>query len=896
MDLGGFEKVAEETVSEQLSKIDARILDWTIGALGEDGRLETFFDLTPGFLNSKLVMNLRGNFNDELRCKFADALVGLLGRTLLSKSISDLAKSRRLINFMTVADLIPDFCNVSYSVYGILDRHLDQVPQSIETGNALAHWCSSKDDVIADAAHCIVANTLVNARERDDRWKALAKRVFCLPEYVVGDYIAHEDNTVLLSILIFTTRKAFWSASWTSRILLALSKFSIHDTLPGLQHGFCALWNEIARGVRKGTATFDAINVLRGVRHAYIALHRDTDAAPPAFTDSIDHLPYERSLYPLCNIASHRRNSSAEGPHTPASPYKSLNTEPGQVTLQSTSNIHPSVAPQVLLTPLVPTEVSGQLDQSSLSAGDISTPDDLTPDSRTEETSQAPPATPLTFSHLDPVPVIITPPDGSDLPSLSPLDPGNVPNALQYITSALAASFPRLPESRKQRDIVAPCAASEISEIPSAGPTAVPTPASGFAACPPPEHVPHERRAELLALLRGASTSCPTGNATLPLLRVRGLANRGNKCFAITVLHLLAHCPPFWNLFRQLGRFKAPERGGCSTPLVDATVRFLGEFVYEEKPSPTQQPQQAVSGKSREEEEEEKEVYDLGPFEPTYLYDAMKEKNQLDKMLNGGQQDAEEFFGFYLDALEEELQALLDSISPPASAAPKVEGPEEGSQSGEVFTISNMAESVKSPIMRLFGGKSFMTRRVPDQPSSGKVDNWKSLKLYIQDDWVNTIERALVNLSQPQLMQDGSTEQVLIKTLPPLLVLHLVRFQRGTDAGDTVKIGKPIQFLPELEIPTGHMASTAPGAAQPARYTLLGVLYHHGESAGSGHYTVDVVHPNQDGLGKAWLRINDDMVNEVGHDVVFDGHDEERADGRCAYMLVYRRAAPALGG
>lgn len=63
---------------------------------------------------------------------------------------------------------------------------------------------------------------------------------------------------------------------------------------------------------------------------------------------------------------------------------------------------------------------------------------------------------------------------------------------------------------------------------------------------------------------------------------------------------------------------------------------------------------------------------------------------------------------------------------------------------------------------------------------------------------MNTIERALANLSQPQLMQDGSTEQVLIKTLPPLLVLHLVRFQRGTATGDTVKIGRPIQFPPEL--------------------------------------------------------------------------------------------------
>lgn len=91
------------------------------------------------------------------------------------------------------------------------------------------------------------------------------------------------------------------------------------------------------------------------------------------------------------------------------------------------------------------------------------------------------------------------------------------------------------------------------------------------------------------------------------------------------------------------------------------------------------------------------------------------------------------------------------------------------------------------------------------------------------------------------------------------------------------------------------MAPTAPGTAQqPACYTLLGVLYHHGKFATSGHYTVDVIHPNQDGVGEAWLHINDDIVNDVGHDVVFEGYDEERVDGRCAYMLVYRRAAPTL--
>lgn len=97
------------------------------------------------------------------------------------------------------------------------------------------------------------------------------------------------------------------------------------------------------------------------------------------------------------------------------------------------------------------------------------------------------------------------------------------------------------------------------------------------------------------------------------------------------------------------------------------------------------------------------------------------------------------------------------------------------------------------------------------------------------------------------------------------------------------------------------MAPTARRPAQPARYTLYGVLYHHGVSAGGGHYTLHVLHPNRDGntrgsgnsSGEAWLHIDDETVSAVRHEDVFGGHDSDRADDRCAYLLFYRRATPA---
>jgi ubiquitin carboxyl-terminal hydrolase 10 len=92
---------------------------------------------------------------------------------------------------------------------------------------------------------------------------------------------------------------------------------------------------------------------------------------------------------------------------------------------------------------------------------------------------------------------------------------------------------------------------------------------------------------------------------------------------------------------------------------------------------------------------------------------------------------------------------------------------------------------------------------------------------------------------------------------------------------------------PEAVVPTVGKS------AEPAQYKLYGVLYHHGESAGSGHYTVDVLHPNEDSVGgEAWLHIDDEIMSAVRHEDVFKGHGNDRVDNRCAYMLFYRRTAP----
>ena len=75
------------------------------------------------------------------------------------------------------------------------------------------------------------------------------------------------------------------------------------------------------------------------------------------------------------------------------------------------------------------------------------------------------------------------------------------------------------------------------------------------------------------------------------------------------------------------------------------------------------------------------------------------------------------------------------------------------------------------------------------------------------------------------------------------------------------------------------------GSWEPAQCELYGVLCHHGESAGSGYYTVDVLHQNEDGdSGEVWLHIDDEAVSAVRHEDMIGSHDNQRvgSDDWCA--------------
>ena len=573
--LGGVEKVVEEAVSKRLSKIDISILDWTITSLGDDDSLKNFFEAIPGFFNSKLVEHLETNIPEELVKKYDDALNGFLERTWSSNSVNDPEKLRRL-------DIATNAMSVARQ-FSISFKERGGMPQAT------------------------MARILLSMQERDDRWITLAARVSDLSEQELRENIGHGDDSMLLAIFIHFARQYLHSNIVSyPKGLEAFPEFDICNTFPRLQHDFCTLWNEIVQEARKLRPFSLPANILYEIRHHYIALHQGTCPARMPYSLRRNFDPsFHLSSYPECNLASHRPGSVAQQPALSPSQTDADNTASRQA--EQVKNV------------VEPPSISNLMTTSEIGATSHG-PDTTRPTSPVHSGSR---------------------PTGGSSTAFEAAAP-------QDITSTATSSHPPGGSEHQDPDIVAPGAEPGTSQILSTASTHPPAPIHAPIPTSPPNSPSKSYNAGVTSARVSNSSyfpppsigssipaSRPTASATLPRLRARGLVNTGNICFVDAVLQLLVNLPPFWKLFRELGDQMGqrgpgvPETGGGATPLLDATMRFLNEFIVQELPPTKEQSQPAIGGTSTA--EKEKNVVDS--FEPTYMYDAMKEKRQLKSML-----------------------------------------------------------------------------------------------------------------------------------------------------------------------------------------------------------------------------------------------------------------------
>ena len=316
--LGGVEKAAEEVASKRSSEIDVRILGWTISALGDDDSLEKFFEAIHGLFDSTLVKDLETHFPETLLNTFWGALDGFMGRTLSSNSVTESVKSHRVLICRDIISMIPR----PYFFFTLnLKSHFDQAPVSIERLQFMAGWFTHLSYNVSDAARFRVGVNLPKVQERDNRWIGLASEVYGLAARHIKHHVAMGGDNTLLALLIHVSRQANHSyKGGMFGFVGALSQIDMCHTLPGLQHDFCTLWNELVQEARIRGDGSTPVLILRLIRHLYITLHQGSDAAPTAFsasTDELDPILFFSSSYLLCDIANHPSHPPDPIAHVP---------------------------------------------------------------------------------------------------------------------------------------------------------------------------------------------------------------------------------------------------------------------------------------------------------------------------------------------------------------------------------------------------------------------------------------------------------------------------------------------------------------------------------------------------------------------------------------------------
>lgn len=224
---------------------------------------------------------------------------------------------------------------------------------------------------------------------------------------------------------------------------------------------------------------------------------------------------------------------------------------------------------------------------------------------------------------------------------------------------------------------------------------------------------------------------------------------------------------------------------------------------------------------------------------------------------------------------------------------------EVGHKQKPAITRSSGHIALESPITKTFGGKIRSEFRVPGNKNSVTLEPYQPLQLDIGSSDVHNIIDALKGLTKPESIQGDfnssrgpsvtATKQIFIETLPPVLILHLKRFQYDSATRGTQKIWKKIGYPLDLEIPREvfppNRRNIMMAQGGLPKYRLIGVIYHHGKSASGGHYTVDV--RRQD--SREWVRLDDTVIRRIRSEDVAETGGEEDPTALAAALEQHKR-------
>ncbi|XP_060521700.1 ubiquitin carboxyl-terminal hydrolase 7 isoform X3 [Cylas formicarius] len=167
----------------------------------------------------------------------------------------------------------------------------------------------------------------------------------------------------------------------------------------------------------------------------------------------------------------------------------------------------------------------------------------------------------------------------------------------------------------------------------------------------------------------------------------------------------------------------------------------------------------------------------------------------------------------------------------------------------------------------------------------GKKNIYESFKDYIAKETLDGDNKYDAGEHGLQEAEKG----VIFSSFPPVLHLHLMRFQYDPVTDSSVKFNDRFEFYDRIQLDE-FLQEKDPN--DPANYTLHAVLVHSGDNHG-GHYVV-FINPKGD---SKWCKFDDDVVSRCTKQEAIDhnygGHDEDMnmTVKHCtnAYMLVYIR-------
>jgi ubiquitin carboxyl-terminal hydrolase 10 len=369
---------------------------------------------------------------------------------------------------------------------------------------------------------------------------------------------------------------------------------------------------------------------------------------------------------------------------------------------------------------------------------------------------------------------------------------------------------------------------------------------------------------------------------------------------------VLFHCVPFYS-FLDVVNSKAIHNFKSGTPILDAMILFMKEFRILAS---------ADSAESLHQKLKKEQLEKYGEtLAPENIYEAVRQNPRFLHMKRGHQQDAEEFLGMLLEALHEESVAAFKSL-PPSTATSEVSSPvlasaqladggwhEVGPKQRAAVTRSTGESNADSPITKIFGGQLRSELRVSGSKTSITLEPYRPLQLDIGAFDVNNIVDALKGLTKSETLtgdfgtkghNTSATKQVFIDSLPPVLILHLKRFQYDNTGGVQKiwkKVGYPLELtIPKEAFPPQKRAGVA--LAGLPKYKLTAVVYHHGKNAVSGHYTVDV--RREDDI--EWIRLDDTVLRRLSPQDVAEAGAEEDPEVIAKAIEKHKRDPSLAGG